>query len=625
MYVTTFYSFKGGVGRSMALANAAVELAKRGRRVLVVDFDLEAPGLDTFDVLRPPPGKAVPGIIDFVREFLDVDRAPDARRFLARLPDVGDRGGELWIMPSGAQEASYAARFNEIDWAALYEKRDGYLLFEDLKAQWREVVKPDYVLVDSRTGHTDTGGICTRQLPDAVAILFFPNEQNLRGLAKVVRDIRAEAEEPRRKPIELHFIMSNVPDLDDEDRILENNLQAFRNELKMTRDPLTVHRYDSLALLNQSVFTRDRPYSRLAREYRGVVEQIVGRNLDDRDGALAYLKRAARAWRRGGRSEYESPGALEKKLRRIEEAHFADGEVLFQLGTFREDDPRAGRATPLLFDRAIESGYREPEVYLQRAHARARGNDPGGASADALRVLQFDDAPSSVIWQAVALIRSDESEEAAASPAIASLDTDERMVLAKELERPDQIEVSMRILEQIVDDADVPEIIRTSRRGLLAMRSIAAGACDKAAKLLCHAGRRVEEMDVIDAFNYGMALWGTSGAIVRDPFVRVVELDLAESSGPDYWQYMAVACWATGDLAAAAEFETRAEASASGSIFSCWRYAKVQQNEFIDDMDDIKALIGGDKTRVPRFMRSRPTATRPAEPAAGGTPLRLGS
>ena len=609
MYVTTFYSFKGGVGRSMALANAAVELAKRGRRVLVVDFDLEAPGLDTFDVLRPPPGKAVPGIIDFVREFLDVDRAPDARGFLARLPDVGDRGGELWIMPSGAQEASYAIRFNEIDWAELYEKRDGYLLFEDLKAQWGKIVNPDYVLVDSRTGHTDTGSICTRQLPDAVAILFFPNEQNLRGLAKVVRDVRAEAREPRGKAIDLHFIMSNVPDLDDEDRILEDKIQAFRNELEMERDPLTVHRYDSLALLNQAVFTRDRPNSRLAKEYCAVVDQIVGCNLDDRDGALAYLERTARAWRRRRRSGHESPAELDKKLRRIEEAHPTDGEVLFQLGTFRENDPRVERAPPSLFDRAIESGYREPEVYLQRAHARARGNDPGGASADALRILQSDGAPPAVIWQAATLIRSGESEAAVASPAIASLDTDERMALARELERPDQIEVSMRILEPIVDDSDdAPEIIRASRRGLLARRLIAAGACGKAAKLLCHAGRRVEEMDFIDAFDYGMAMWGASGAIVRGPFARVVEIDLAESSGPDYWQCMAVACWATGDLAAAAEFETSAQASASGSIFSCWRYAKVQQDEFIDDMDDIKALIGGDATRVPRFMRNRPTA-----------------
>ena len=33
MYVVTFYSFKGGVGRSMALVNVAAELAARGRRV----------------------------------------------------------------------------------------------------------------------------------------------------------------------------------------------------------------------------------------------------------------------------------------------------------------------------------------------------------------------------------------------------------------------------------------------------------------------------------------------------------------------------------------------------------------------------------------------------------------
>ena len=49
----------------MALVNIAVELAKTGRRVLTVDFDLEAPGLDTFDIVRSE--NHVPGIIDFVR------------------------------------------------------------------------------------------------------------------------------------------------------------------------------------------------------------------------------------------------------------------------------------------------------------------------------------------------------------------------------------------------------------------------------------------------------------------------------------------------------------------------------------------------------------------------------
>ena len=127
MYVTTFYSFKGGVGRTMALVNAAVELANTGRRVLVVDFDLEAPGLDTFDFLHA--AVEGPGVIDFVDEYLVTGQAPDARRFIGESFGIGDRGGGLWIMPSGAQQETYPAKFGQIDWGALYAERDGYLLF----------------------------------------------------------------------------------------------------------------------------------------------------------------------------------------------------------------------------------------------------------------------------------------------------------------------------------------------------------------------------------------------------------------------------------------------------------------------------------------------------------------
>ncbi len=46
--VVTFYSFKGGVGRTQALADVAVLLARYGHRVLMVDWDLEAPGLESY-------------------------------------------------------------------------------------------------------------------------------------------------------------------------------------------------------------------------------------------------------------------------------------------------------------------------------------------------------------------------------------------------------------------------------------------------------------------------------------------------------------------------------------------------------------------------------------------------
>jgi FxsC-like protein len=68
--IVTFYSFKGGTGRTMALANVAWILAANGMRVLVADWDLESPGLHKF--LQPfmdPGVSRRPGIIDFIRRY----------------------------------------------------------------------------------------------------------------------------------------------------------------------------------------------------------------------------------------------------------------------------------------------------------------------------------------------------------------------------------------------------------------------------------------------------------------------------------------------------------------------------------------------------------------------------
>ncbi|MCY4532086.1 MAG: hypothetical protein OXC84_07150 [Gammaproteobacteria bacterium] len=73
-----------GVGRTMALVNTGVELAKRVRKVLLADFDLEAPGLDTFETIKPK--KTAPGIVDFVRRYLDTGQAPEVEEFLGKLP-----------------------------------------------------------------------------------------------------------------------------------------------------------------------------------------------------------------------------------------------------------------------------------------------------------------------------------------------------------------------------------------------------------------------------------------------------------------------------------------------------------------------------------------------------------
>src|SRR4051812_487244 len=69
--VVTFYSYKGGTGRTMALANIAWILAANGHRVLMVDWDLESPGLGRFftPFMDPRTLSGTNGVIEFIREY----------------------------------------------------------------------------------------------------------------------------------------------------------------------------------------------------------------------------------------------------------------------------------------------------------------------------------------------------------------------------------------------------------------------------------------------------------------------------------------------------------------------------------------------------------------------------
>ena len=304
MYTVTFYSFKGGVGRTLALANIGLELARTGRRVLLIDFDLESPGIDTFEILQPKEPNS--GLVGYVTKFIGTRIAPDVRDFIYEALGVGQKGGRLWIMPAGRNDRQYSRRLSSISWKKLYDESDGFLMFEDLKAQWRTSFEPDYILIDSRTGHTDIEGICTRQLPDAVVILFFPNEQNLVGLKEVVTSIRSEDKLRKDKPIQLHYVMSNVPDLDDEQEILSGLQERFSKQLGYEELTAVIHRYESLSLLKQSLFVVERPKSRLAKEYLALLNAITDQNIQDREAVIRSLtgRRTYSVRKRFVRDEY---------------------------------------------------------------------------------------------------------------------------------------------------------------------------------------------------------------------------------------------------------------------------------------------------------------------------------
>jgi cellulose biosynthesis protein BcsQ len=202
--ICTFYSYKGGVGRSMALAHVADSFARKGLRVLMIDFDLEAPGLEDYFSVDQESVRANAGLFDLILHYKaemssDVPIVPEDQKF-RRLNELFivpiypglPSGGQLDLMPAGRrgsdeQLSEYALGLRQFDWQDFYFNFGGELFFEWLRRTLDGQLY-DLVLVDSRTGVTEMGGICAYQLADTIVVLCASNKQNLKGTHDVVRN-----------------------------------------------------------------------------------------------------------------------------------------------------------------------------------------------------------------------------------------------------------------------------------------------------------------------------------------------------------------------------------------------------------------------------------------------------
>jgi len=243
----TFYSYKGGVGRSLALANTAAKLAQEGRRVLMVDFDLEAPGLDAFEEFNIPKNSA--GMVEYVSEYRQSGVASPVSDFVREVKSDEIRRGKLWLMTSGRKDSNYNQKRADINWSDFYEKERGELFFENFKADIENSFSPDYVFVDSRTGLTDVGGVCTAHLPDLVVLLFSLNEQNLQGIASVAKVLKNSDRKPQLIPV-----ATPVPNMPRDSKSMLDDRFARAKELLGTNVELSIA-YSSQVALREKIYT----------------------------------------------------------------------------------------------------------------------------------------------------------------------------------------------------------------------------------------------------------------------------------------------------------------------------------------------------------------------------------
>ncbi len=217
--IYTFYSYKGGVGRTMALANIAELFYQKGFRVLMVDCDLEAPGLERyFPSLDLNTVLQQHGMIDMLLQYknqMENDNDPQ-KPFTPENPknhviDVyrTNKGkGKLYLLTAGKRTknnfSNYVRSVQTFNWQEFYDAWEGELYFNWLREQFENIA--DIILIDSRTGVSEMGGVCTYHLADVIVMLCAPNQQNLSGTQAMAKNFTSPEVRKRRGERELFVL-----------------------------------------------------------------------------------------------------------------------------------------------------------------------------------------------------------------------------------------------------------------------------------------------------------------------------------------------------------------------------------------------------------------------------------
>ena len=168
-----FYSIKGGVGRSTALAACALALAESGQRVLVLDLDLESPGLSTS--LLPTSRQPAYGITDWLVEDLVNNGDPILEQMHASL-GTQQRGGELIVVPShGDHPGEYVSKLGRVWMPGFTADGQRQTWSERLLRMIQQLEakhQPTIVLIDSRAGIDEVASACVTDLDAKLIYLF---------------------------------------------------------------------------------------------------------------------------------------------------------------------------------------------------------------------------------------------------------------------------------------------------------------------------------------------------------------------------------------------------------------------------------------------------------------------
>ncbi len=187
-----FASLKGGVGRSTALSITASYLASRGKRVLAIDLDLEAPGIGS--ILLNEGTLPQFGLID---ALVENNLSPLDKSFLADLvgpSDLSHRNGKIDVIPAFGKKSLENPGDILAKLSRAYAediRADGSIAsimdqVASLVDQFSDPLRYDAILIDARAGLHETTATAILGLGAEVFLFGLDEPQTFQGYAALL-------------------------------------------------------------------------------------------------------------------------------------------------------------------------------------------------------------------------------------------------------------------------------------------------------------------------------------------------------------------------------------------------------------------------------------------------------
>jgi MinD-like ATPase involved in chromosome partitioning or flagellar assembly len=184
--IVTFFSFKGGVGRTTLLASTALQLAAEGKRVVAIDLDVEAPGLGS--LLGATTRR---GVIDFLVDHYATG-VSDLDGLIAPATALDHDALLVDVIPAGNLDVTYFEKLARLDFvgSGLVEPDASSPVRDALRGLLEAIShrnpQPDYILIDSRAGLHDVAGLSLHDLAHVDVLVGRDSDQAYQGLELTV-------------------------------------------------------------------------------------------------------------------------------------------------------------------------------------------------------------------------------------------------------------------------------------------------------------------------------------------------------------------------------------------------------------------------------------------------------